>query len=425
MRRVRPVFRITLVLAALMIRPPAPARGAEESPGTGDWPGLWGPARNARVAAPAVPGAAWQAREVWRRPLGKGYSEIAVVKDRGYTMLSDGEIDFLIGLDIATGKEVWRTRMAATHRGHDGSDDGPISTPFVSGGRIFALDPFGRLFAFDAATGKELWQRDLKADFAAVAPWYGFATSPLVIQEKLVVQAGGEKQNNLVALDPATGKTLWSSHPASQNGYSSPVAATLAGAAQVVAATTDKIFGVDPRTGTVLWSHAALGESRQSPMLLPDDRIFVNVWNESAVLKVTADAGAFKVEEVWRKPVFKSNYSPAVYHDGHLYGMNGIFLTCLDAASGELKWREKVYNGSLILVGDHLALLGERSGNFHLIAASPEGFREKLRVPVFNPGAKSVTGPVFAAGRFFLRNTEELVALEVGPAAAGAAKEGR
>ncbi len=386
---------------------------AESGPGT-DWPGLWGPQRSARVEGALPAGPDLDVREVWRRPLGSGYAEVAVAGNRGYTLYTDGESDFLVSLDTANGKEVWRARLDATYRGHDGSDDGPISTPLVSQGRILALNPFGKLFAFDTG-GKELWKRDLVAELGAVPPYYGFATVPLAVGQRLIVQAGGEKENNLVALDPATGRTLWSSQPSTRHGYSSPVAATLAGVPQVVARTKDKLFGADPETGKVLWSHPSVGdwESMQAPMLLPGDRVLMTSWVESAVVQVTAEGGAFKVSEVWRKPVLKGTYSPTVFHQGHLYGMNAAYLTCLDAATGELKWREKVYHATLILVGGDLVLLGERSGHLHVVAATPEGFRERLKVRVFNPGARAATGPVFAGGRFYLRNVEEVVALEI------------
>lgn len=378
-----------------------------------EWPGLWGPGRDARVAGPFQVAPGTQVKELWRRPVGKGFSEVAMAGGRGYVTSSDGEVDHLAALDLATGKEVWRSRMDPTYRGHDGSDDGPISTPVLAGGRIFSLNPFGKLFAFDEASGRGLWSRDLKAELGASPPFWGFATTPLPVGDTLVVQAGGEQGNSLVALDPATGKTLWSSRPASQSGYSSPVLLTLGGAAQIVAATTDKVFGVKPEDGTVLWSVASPGEPRQSPVPLPGDRLLLVTWQDATVYKLAREEGAWKVQELWRKPVLKSTYSPAVYYEGNVYGMNGTYLVCLDPDSGEVRWREKVYNASLLLVGGHLALVGERSGNFHLVEATPEGFREKLKARVFNPGARSLTGPEFVGGRFLLRNVEEMVMFEL------------
>jgi outer membrane protein assembly factor BamB len=390
------------------------ARGGQAEPvRPGEWPGLWGPDRNARVAGPLHVEANVQVKEIWRRPIGKGFSEVAVAEGRGYTMFSDGMVDHLTALDVNTGKEIWGNRLEATYRGHDGSDDGPISTPVVADGRVFALNPWGQLFAFDAAAGRPLWKRDLKADLGAEPPFYGFATTPLPVGKTLVVLAGGAERNNLVALDPATGKTVWSSQPAKQTGYSSPVLLTLAGVPQIVAATSDKVFAVKPEDGTLLWSHPALGEARQPPVLLPGNRLFVTCFDDSAVLEVTNEGGAWKVREVWHKPVLKSSYSPTIFHQGYLYGMNGAVLMCLDAATGEVKWKERVYNGSLILVDGHLAVIGERSGNFLLVEATPEKFREKLKARVFNPGALSITGPMFVGGRFLLRNGEEMVLLEL------------
>lgn len=400
-----------------------PVRGQAASAKPGEWPGLWGPNRDARVSGPLKVEPGMQVKEVWRRPLGKGFSEVAVVGGRGYVTFTDGEKDHLAALDLATGSEIWRSRMEATYRGHDGSDDGPIATPVVSDGRIFVADPHGRLFAFATEGGKELWKRDLKAELGAVPPYWGFASTPLPVGGILVVQTGGAESNNLVGLDAATGKTVWSSHPAKENGYSSPVLMTLGGVRQVVAATTDKVFGVKPEDGSVLWSHPSVGEPRQSPVPLTEGRIFVTSWEQSALLEVTSTGGAWKVAEVWKKPILKGSYSPAVYHDGHLFGMNGAYLMCVDPATGDVKWREKVYNASLILVDGHLAVLGERSGNFQLVAATPEGFREELKARVFTPGARSMTGPIFIGGRFLLRNGEEMVLFEVAkPGTAGERK---
>jgi len=382
-------------------------------PAGGDWPGLWGERRDAVASGPLKVRAGMEVKEIWRRPIGRGYSEVAVVAGRAYAAFSDGQTDFLAALDLGTGEEIWKARMEATYRGHDGSDDGPISTPVVSGGRVFFLDPRGKIFAFDAATGRETWRRDLAVDFGAVAPYWGFSTSPLPVEQLLLVQAGGAERHNLVALEQVSGKTVWSSHPANQNGYSSPVLGNLSGTEQVVAVTSDKVFAVNPKDGTVLWAHPSVGEPRSSPVLLPGDRVLISSWFESAVLEVTSEEREWKAEELWKAPILKANYSPTVYHQGYLYGMNGAYLTCVDPETGEPRWRQKVYNASLILVDAHLAVLGEKSGNFHLVEATPKGFREKLKVRVFNPGARSITGPVFVSGRFLLRNGEEMVLLEV------------
>jgi outer membrane protein assembly factor BamB len=389
-------------------------------PGTdtaADWPGLWGAGRDGAAVGEGVGlGTATQAKVLWRRPLGSGYSEVAIVAGRGYTMDTDGTNDRVVAFDPTTGKELWAVPVGAAYRGHDGSDDGPISTPTVDGAQVFALGPRGGLFALEAASGKVLWKRELVADLQVAAPHYGFAAAPLLVGDAesglVVVQAGGEA-HNLVAFDRATGKTAWSVAHSKKSGYASPVFATLGGVPQVISLTADQLYGVRSEDGKLLWSHPVPDEPGRSPLVVPGDRVLVSFWGESLMVQVSAAGGAFTARELWKKPQLRATYSPTVHHAGHLFGMNGDYLVCLDAATGEVKWRQKLYGSSLIRIGGHLAVLGLSSGNLHLVEASPEGFRERFKSRVFNPGARCYTGPSWAGGKLYLRNLEEMVAVEI------------
>jgi outer membrane protein assembly factor BamB len=382
-----------------------------------DWPQLWGPHGDGRsLASNSIARAATlKAREVWRKPIGNGYSAVSVVGARGYTALSDGTRDQAIAFEVASGKELWRTPLGETYRGHDGSRDGPISTPTVDGGRVYLVGPFGNFVALDAGSGRVVWSHDLPKEFSAAVPGYGFATSPVIVGERVIVQAGGEKQHHLLAFEKASGKLAWSAHHGTGAAYVSPVLVTMHGVPQLVTVSADKVLGLSPADGSLLWSIARPTEREPSrpPVVLPDGRVLVHSWNEAALLSVTREDGAFKAAEVWRKPVLKSSYSPTVFHDGHLYGFNGNYLVCVDPATGDVKWRQKVYSGSLILVDGHLVVMGENSGDLRVAEATPTGYREKLKASVFNAGAQCFTGPSFAGGRVFLRNGEEMVALEI------------
>jgi len=150
--------------------------GAWTAADPADWPGLWGASRNGEAAAPpaSLPAAA---KELWRRPVTGGYSEVAIAGGRAVSMeLRDGQ-DFVVALDAATGREQWSARVAPTYKGHDGSDDGPIATPAIDGADVFAVGPNGHLVALDAATGKERWRHDLVAEFDAEIPGWGFGSS--------------------------------------------------------------------------------------------------------------------------------------------------------------------------------------------------------------------------------------------------------
>jgi outer membrane protein assembly factor BamB len=407
--------RIPAVLMGLLAAAgPRTAAGADDA-----WPGLWGPRGDGAAAAEArLPAAAaLKAREAWRRPLGSGFAGIAVARGRGYTGVSDGGQDQVVAFDAATGREVWRARLGETNRGHDGSKDGPISTPALSedGGRAFVVSAQGVLFALETAGGKTAWQRDLKGtDLAVPVPFYGFGTSPLVSGKHVIVQGGGEKAG-LVALDQASGAVAWSVAHTKTQGYSSPVLASLGGATQVVVLANDLVYGVKPQDGTLLWSHPTgwSDEATRAPLVLPGDRVLISGSNEAKLIELKKEGDRLVARESWKTPRLKNSLSPTVFHDGYLYGFNSGYLLCVDPATADVAWRQRVYAGSLILVDGHLLILGAESGELRVGRATPKGYEERLKAPVFNAGSTSVTGPAFAGGRVFLRNVEELVALDI------------
>jgi outer membrane protein assembly factor BamB len=378
------------------------------SPG---WPGLWGPARDG--VAPAMPAAPRGVKQMWRRPAAGGYSEVAVAGDRVYTMEMRDGVDFVVAMDARTGSEQWRATIGPTYRGHEGSHDGPISTPAVQGGEVFALGPNGHLVGLDATTGKELWRHDLVKEFNAAAPAYGFASSPLIDGQLVYVPTGGEKSPGLLAVDRRTGKLVWSAAPGQNASYSSPVIGIVAGTRQVISAAGDRIFAVTPDTGRVLWRVKGPGSGESvanAPIILPDDRVLLTFWTEAVMLKVTRAGEAFTTSEVWRSPRLRSAYSPTIFRDGFLYGFSGPFLLCMDAATGDIRWRERLYEGTLVGMGQHLLVLSRGSGNLHFVNASPTGFSEVFQAAVLTPGATSVTGPSVTGNRVFLRNVEEIAA---------------
>jgi outer membrane protein assembly factor BamB len=410
-------MRLPGLAAVAALAAAAAATAVAAAPPSADSPRLWGPAGDGRAAGALVAtGRAPKARELWRRPIGSGYSGIAIADGRGYTAYAADGHDFATAFDAATGRELWRQRIGATYKGHDGSQDGPISTPSVAGGRVFLVGPHGALVAFDAATGAELWRHDLAAEMKAGVPSYGFATSPLVLGDRVIVQAGGATDHHVVAFDAKTGARAWSARPAELAVYASVLAAKIAGVPQVVGTAGDKAFGLDPATGAVLWSHPLKWqeEVQRSPLVLPDGSVYAFSWQEAALLRVTRAGGQWAVSEVWRTPRIRTTYSPTVYHGGSLFGFNGSFLVCVDPNTGVPRWRERVYGGSLVVAGEHLVILGDSSGEIRIADAAADGYHERLRVPVFDAGASSVTTPVVAGSRVYVRNLEEMVALEIG-----------
>jgi len=377
------------------------------------WPGLWGPSRNGdSPSAAGVPLAS--AKEMWRRKSAGGYSEVAVADGRVITMeLRDGA-DVVVAFDAASGREQWTVRVDRTFKGHDGSDDGPIATPAIDGDLVFAAGPHGHLLAIETATGRERWRHDLPQAFGAAVPPYGFAPSPLVEAGLVIVPTGGPNSRGLLAFARDTGRLVWNASHAKADAYSSAVAATIAGTRQVIAGAGDRIYAVSPANGQLLWSIDGLGADKviaNPPLVLPGDRVLYSSWDESVMLKISREGSAITAAQVWRSPRLRAYNGPTVYRDGLLFAFVGPTLVCADAATGELRWRERVGEGTLIGLGAQLLVLGQSSGELRAVRASPEGYAELSRARVLTPDVVSVTGPSVVGSRIYLRNLREIVAL--------------
>ena len=260
---------------------------------------------------------------VWTKSLGSGHSRITVVEGRAITMFSDGEFDNLVALEVATGEEIWRYRIATTYRGHDGSADGPHSTPIVDGGVAYGLGPKGHLFAVSFVDGAEIWSRKIDEELGARAPYWGFATTPAIEGEMLIVQTGGPEGRAIAGFDKRTGEVRWTVGNDTV-GYQSPTVLTLAGVRQVVAVGNQEIMGILPRTGEVLWTYrystrGTEGSSRTVP--LGKDKFLLRFMREgegpgdAALYRVEGtDEEGFTVTEIWRTTAFKGSFSAPVFY---------------------------------------------------------------------------------------------------------------
>jgi outer membrane protein assembly factor BamB len=378
------------------------------------WPGLWGPSRNG--IAPAWGTTVRALKELWRRPSAGGYSEIAIAGDRAVTLeLRNGE-DFVVAFDASSGRELWSTRIGPTYRGHGGSDDGPIATPAIDGADVFAAGPHGHLLALDLATGKERWRHDLVKEFGATIPRWGFGSSPLVEANLIVVPTGGENSRGLLAFDRDTGRLAWSAPHAKATAYSSAVPTVIAGTRQILTAAGDRVFAVSPGDGQLLWSTPGPGndtEVANSPVVLPDDRVLLTYWQDALMLKVSKQGGELVATELWRSTTPRGSNGPTVHRDGFLFGFAGPQLVCQEAATGDVRWRERTGEGTLIGVGADLLFLSQTSGDLRVVRAAPDRFIELSRTSVFKPDVRSVTGPSIADRRVFVRNIRELAAFSV------------
>lgn len=382
-------------------------------PATADWSHLRGARHDGRAASGAFEGERLTLSLAWRAPLGSGYSGIVVQDGRAVTMFTEGDSDWLAAFDSTTGEPLWRHSLGALFKGQDGADDGPLSTPAISDGVVYAIAPRGELKAVKLESGELIWAKSLPDAFGAAQPEYGFSSSPLVFEGTLIVQAGGKGDKSIVGLDKKSGKLIWSDGDAGVS-YQSPALLELAGKMQVVAARGTSLAGYDPASGTPYWT-LELGEGylgSANPTPVGPDRFLVYVSGAAAVFKVTEQDGTMTAAELYRTPELGRTYAPPVHHQGHLYGFKDEFLSCLDAETGERVWRSRPPGGrGLLLVNDTLVIYAAQ-GHVVLARATPEGYQERASFKVFEGSA--YTWPSFSDDRIYVRNLQEIAALSVG-----------
>lgn len=395
--------------------PVAPAPAAVVAPPVvAEWPGFRGPNRDSIIPGTAI-ATDWSRQkptELWRKPVGPGWSSFAVAADRLYTQEQRAEEELVSCYDAATGDPVWIHRDQARFW-ESNAGAGPRATPTVDEGRVYAFGATGILNALDAKTGARIWFRNVANDTDTKIPGWGFSSSPLIVADTVIVAAGGQ----LAAYDRNTGKPRWQG-PKSGGGYSSPHLYTAGGVTQVVLQSSQAIHAVDPRDGTLLWKHewTPNGPIVQPAVLNNDLLITGGDGTGMQRIALSRAANDWKPEQRWATMGLKPNFNDYVAHNDHVYGFDNAILACIDANDGQRKWKGGRYgHGQLLLLRDqNLLLVLSEEGEIALVKAEPDQFTEVARTPVLD--GKTWNHPVLVGDRLYVRNGSEMAALRL-PAA--------
>jgi len=378
-----------------------------------EWPGLRGPHRDGILPGVRIE-TDWSRSppvELWRRPIGPGVSSFAVRSGLLYTQEQRGEDEIVSCYDATTGEPVWMhrdtTRFWDSHVGA-----GPRATPALGGGRVYTLGATGILNALDARDGTVVWSRNAASDTGAKLPAFGFTSSPLVVDDVVIVHAGA-----LVAYDLATGDPRWFG-PASET-YSSPHLLTIDGVPQILLLGDGGATSVAPADGTPLWQHSWPGIGILQPALTAEGDVLVSQVDAMAVplgtrrIAVEHRAGGWTVEERWTSIRLKPSFSALVVHEGYAFGFDGRLLSCIDVEDGERKWKGGRYgSGQLVLLPDQdLLLVVSEEGELALVAATPNQFTELARVPAIE--GKTWNQPVLVGDVLLVRNGQEMAAFRL------------
>lgn len=353
-------------------------------------------------------------RQLWRRPIGEGYSSVAAVAGRLYTMyaatVGDEQLEMAAAFDAATGEELWRTPVGPKIETEFGN--GPRSTPAVDGDTLFVLGSQGDFAALATADGAKKWALSLPATFQAQRPQWGYATSAIVVDELVIVESGGREGKCYAALDKTTGETRWTTVSAPA-GYNSLLPATIGGRRQLVYVAIQTIGAFDLE-GRELWSrHSTNTETHAMPLFVPPDKVFVSgIGGEGAtLLKIHDDDGAVTAEPLWNDPSMRNHFHSSLYYEGTVYGFDNATLKALSAATGKLAWSKRgLGRGSLIAADGHLIVLSDRC-KLLLAEATPEGWKEEGGAQVLE--GKCWTPPSLVDGKLYLRNHTEMVCYDL------------
>ena len=404
--------------------------------GATEWPQWRGPNRDG-VSGEVGILKAWPPngpKMLWRVPLGEGFSGISVSQGRVYTMFSKGDDEFVVCLDATDGREIWRFRSDSTYYEYEGGN-GPRSTPTIDGDLLFAISAQGKLYALNAASGQEVWSHDLPRKFGSKMPRWGYSISPLVDGESLLVEIGGKGEKSIVALNKNSGDVIWSSHK-DKLGYSSPIAITVDGVRQIIFLTGTNLVSVSPTDGTIYWKYSWQTRGRlgydvnaATPVFIPPDKVFISTgygtgaavlqmrdfvsYNDdrAATDQIKANRDTVRIEEIWKSPIMENKLASSVLYENHLYGFDNSILKCIEANTGEEKWKSRGFGmGTVILADGHLILLSGQ-GKLGLAEATPAGYIEKASAKVLS--GRCWTVPTLANGKLYVRNLEEIVCLDM------------
>lgn len=392
---------------------PAPVAVADDRPA--EWPGFRGPNRDSVVRGIRI-NTDWSASppvQMWRRPIGPGWSSFSVRGDLLYTQEQRGNEEIVAAYRVSSGEPVWRHADPVRFYESNGGA-GPRSTPTIHKDRVYSMGATGVLNALEARTGKPIWSHDTSKDSKREVPYWGISSSPLIVDDVVIVSVGG----TLTGYDAATGNLRWIG-PLHGGSYSSPHLATIDGVTQVLILSAPGAVSVDPADGKLLWDYKWEGGAIIQPAVTEDGDVLINAMSATGGqgtrrLTIKHDGATWTPEEKWTTNGLKPYFNDYVIHKGHAYGFDNNILACIDLADGKRNWKGGRFgNGQLVLLADQdLLLVMSEEGELALVSATTDQFKELSRFPALD--AKTWNHPVIVGNVLLVRNGEEMAAFRLG-----------
>jgi outer membrane protein assembly factor BamB len=399
---------------------------AQQDARAGDWPQILGPARDGRATGETLL-AQWPAggpRQVWTYKVGSGFGGPAVAGNRVVVFHRIGENERVEALDVETGRSLWKADFPALYRGGINPDTGPRCVPVIYQDNVYVFGAAGDLHSVALATGAKRWSRSTYEDYNGDEGYFGAGSTPIVADDKLLVNVGGRSGAGLVAFALDTGKTVWQATD-ERASYSSPTTATIDGQQYAIFVTRMNAVAIDPRSGKVRFQfpfgRTGPTVNAATPLVF-DGHLFVTA-SYGIGAELARISGGQRVT-VWSSDdVMSSQYTTSVYDDGYLYGIDGredigtARLRCVEAKTGKVKWTEEDFGVAHIILADGKLLALRIDGQLTLAEASPAKYVELASARASNELTRSL--PALSNGRLFIRSNPtngagELKCLAVG-----------
>lgn len=392
---------------------------------------------------------------LWSREIGSGYSAPSIVGDTIILFHRLGKQEVIERLDAKTGSSKWSHAYDTSYVDPYGYSDGPRCTPLVDGASIYTFGAEGKLTCVRLDDGQKVWQRDTAKDFEIPEAFFGVGSTPLLVNNLLIVMIGGQPNSGIVAFDKTTGRTVWESVGESnwadqpmhgwrgertvvwkswwkQASYASPVLATVHGKPVLYCFMRQGLVALDPNTGKVFdsfWFRATVEESVNAinPVISGNQILISAAYYKvgSVLLELSEE---MKLKEVWRNTNLEIHWSTPTLHEGNVYAFSGRnppdgSFRCIDFKTGKLlwerneSWRSKspppaqFGRGSTVKADGKMIALGECGllGLFNLNAEKPD---EISRWQVPEMVYPCWTAPVLSNKRLYLRCEGRLISLD-------------
>lgn len=391
-----------------------------------DWPQWRGPQRTGlsqetgllKKWPEAGPKMLWHVKDA-----GAGFGAPAVVGDRIFLMANTGLDDENVkAMAVKDGQPIWSTRIGKVgNPAQQPNYPAARSTPTVDGEKLYALGSDGDLVCLETATGKPVWQKNLRTDFGGQPGIWAYSESPLVDGDTLLCTPGGNSAT-LVALNKTNGDLLWkcATPNGDQAAYASAIIIQSGGVKQYVQFLQKGLVGVDAKTGKLLWHY---DRTAQSPANIPtpiasEDYVYSAAGLSGAgLVKLSTERGTFDVTQIYFTPKLPTAIGGAVLVGTSLYGTTRQMLVCADFKTGDIKWSDRSVAPASVCVADGQLYLHGEEGDVALVEATPAGYHENGRfTPSDSPArgqAKAWAYPAIADGKLYIRDAGSLWCYDV------------